>query len=113
MAERVHTSLIDDLDPSGETIADERIRFTWEGEEREIDLCMQNAQGFREAMDRYVKASRLVRKQKLVRTEARRLNSKTCRRWLREVRNYEVPERGRIPAGYATEYQEAGSPTSW
>jgi hypothetical protein len=123
MADRTVTEMVDDLDPTGQTIASERIRFVVETTVYEIDLCKENAEGFHEAieqcneiMGRYVKAGRLV----MVKAKApagtrarKRTDSANVRRWNREVKGREIGERGRIPAEFVSDYAAAGSPTTW
>ena len=116
MAQIIHTTTTDDLDPTGKTLADETVRFGLDGVNYEIDLHAQNAKALREILQRYVEKARVVRKTPRNRPTSQRLNSALCRRWLREVRGYGtdvLPDRGRIPENLKQEYAAAGCPTNW
>ncbi len=61
MASKTQVLLLDDLDPTQETSADETIRFGLDGETYEIDLSNDNAYALRSAFSRYVESARTVR----------------------------------------------------
>ncbi len=61
MASKTQVLLLDDLDPSQETFADETVPFGLDGESYEIDLSAANAKTLREAVGRFVEAARTVR----------------------------------------------------
>lgn len=58
MAQRIVTSLVDDLDRS--SVADETIRFSVDGSEYEIDLSARHAAEFRSALNVYVGSARKI-----------------------------------------------------
>ena len=55
MAERVTIELVDDLDGS---VADETVRFAWEGKPLVIDLNKKNADKLRKAIEPFAAAAR-------------------------------------------------------
>ncbi|WP_159795699.1 histone-like nucleoid-structuring protein Lsr2 [Puerhibacterium puerhi] len=59
MAQKVVTSILDDIDGSD---AAETVRFALDGKAYEIDLSAAHAKKFRKSLDPYVKAARKVRK---------------------------------------------------
>jgi hypothetical protein len=108
MAKKVITQLIDDL--TGEPVEDgESIQFTWLGQPYEIDLGKDNADEFREIMDKYVEAAAELQPEPLVPAPRRTRSSSgskggagrskeelaAIRAWLKE-NGHDVAERGRI-----------------
>jgi hypothetical protein len=111
MAIKQQVSLIDDMDPSGQTIADETVPFGFRGRQYEIDLATVNAKAFEEAVAPYISAARTVTVSRggRDRSPQQRERSALCRAWLKS-RGEEVPERGRIPKKLIEKWEAAGSP---
>jgi len=81
-------------------------RFSIDGRDYEIDLCLKHSERFDEAVSRYTsharKASaRLVRTKR--RTAAHRKHSAQVRAWAK-ANGFTVSERGRIPADVVNKY---------
>jgi hypothetical protein len=82
-------------------------RFSIDGRDYEIDLCLKHSEKFDEAVSRYAsharKASaRLVRTKR--RTAAHRKHSAQVRAWAK-ANGFTVSERGRIPADVVNKYE--------
>lgn len=88
----------DDL--TGDELAEgdhERIRFTFDGKPRVIDLSADNAQAFRGDLARWMDASRPDGGRKRATTSRPKRDTATIRAWA-QANGYEVSDRGRIPA---------------
>ena len=57
MAQKIHITLVDDIDHS---TADENVTFGLDGVNYEIDLSADNAQSLRDALSKYIAAGRRV-----------------------------------------------------
>jgi len=82
-------------------------RFSVDGRDYEIDLCLKHSERFDEAVSRFAsharKASaRVVRSKR--RTAAHRKHSAQVRAWAKE-HGLSVSERGRIPAEVVSQYE--------
>lgn len=108
MAQRVTTSLIDDLDGNA---AEETIEFELDGRGYEIDLSRDNAAKLREALAGFVasarKKGRGTRHPAAGRAPARadREQNQAIREWAQR-RGLKVSERGRIPAEVLAAHHE-------
>jgi hypothetical protein len=119
MAQKVFTVLTDDID--GKELAEgdaQTVSFAIDGTDYEIDLSTKNAEKFRATIAGYVESGRRASKGKR-RSKAGRAartapsaasvtgsTPKEVRAWARE-NNYEVPDRGRIPADLMEAYEAA------
>ena len=105
MAQRVQIVLEDDLDGS---VATETVSFGLDGVSYEIDLNSDNAGQFRDALAVYVGNGRKVggRRGRRSAANASGPSAKQIREWARD-NNYEVPDRGRIPADVREAYDAA------
>ena len=74
----------------------ERIRFTFDGKPRVIDLSADNAQAFRGDLARWMDASRPDDRKRATTSRPKR-DTATIRAWA-QANGYEVSDRGRIPA---------------
>lgn len=120
MAQRTIVQLTDDLD--GKNIPDgkgETVRFGLDRHDYEIDLADKNAKALRDALQTYVAAGRRVGSNSRpgrARTNgaapasasARDYDPKAVRAWA-EGQGIEVNQRGRVPAGLITKFQEANA----
>ncbi|MFJ3518701.1 Lsr2 family protein [Streptomyces sp. NPDC090131] len=110
MAQKVQVLLVDDLD-GGE--ADETVTFALDGKTYEIDLTTANAEKLRGLLDPYTKGGR--------RTGGRATGARAkgrgsvatghpdtaeIRAWAKE-NNYNVNDRGRVPAEIREAYEKA------
>ncbi|MFJ4686541.1 Lsr2 family protein [Streptomyces sp. NPDC088789] len=59
--QRTIITLVDDLDPSGETVADETVQFALDGIEYEIDLSSDNAHVLRARLKTFIQGGRVVK----------------------------------------------------
>lgn len=108
--------LIDDLDPTRETDAQETVRFSLDGVDYEIDLSEENASALREALGRYVLAATKVGRSRANTTKsanghkpsgtsaADRQRNAAIRQWATE-QGMEVTSRGRIPGDIVRAYE--------
>jgi nucleoid-associated protein Lsr2 len=82
-------------------------RFSIDGRDYEIDLCLKHSEKFDEAVSRYAsharKSSARVSRAKR-RTAAHRKHSAEVRAWAKD-NGLEVSERGRIPAEVVSKYE--------
>jgi hypothetical protein len=109
MAQKVQTLFIDDLDGSE---ADGTVRFGLDGTEYEIDLNTKHAQELRDALSRYLSASRRVGS--VARRPARNgrsaltsgLNTTEVREWAK-TQGIDVKDRGRVPAELVLKFKAA------
>lgn len=98
MARIEKLTYIDDLDGRELVEGDhERIRFTFDGKPRVIDLSADNAQAFRDDLARWIDASRPDGGRKRATTSKPKRDTATIRAWAQD-NGYEVSDRGRIPA---------------
>lgn len=113
MAQRVTTTLIDDLD--GEEIPDgagKTVQFAFDGGHYEIDLSNENADAFREAFSDYIAAGRKVSGSRTASTNAQkpargdRDELAKIREWA-AANGYEVSSRGRIAQSVREAYNAA------
>ena len=115
MAQQVRVEMVDDLDGG---VAGQTVPFSLDGVGYEIDLSNENADELRDALARYVSASRRVggRKVRLAvgpsvgtsasrTTSADRERSRAIRAWAVE-NGFTVSERGRIAAEIVAAYDE-------
>jgi nucleoid-associated protein Lsr2 len=114
MAQKVVVELVDDLDG---TASDDisTVTFGLDGVEYEIDLTEDNANRLRDGLADFVAAARrtggrLRRGARAggsgARPAADREQTRAIREWARE-NGYDLAERGRIPAGVITAYEQA------
>ncbi len=121
MAERVTVELVDDLDGS---VADETVRFTWEGKSLVIDLNKKNADKLRKAIEPFVAAARpdgIVqgpaprRRPSSSSSSGKRQDAgsgaatSVIRAWARE-NSIGVPDRGRLKPDVVQAWEAAGKP---
>lgn len=92
MARETIINLIDDFDGGK---ADETIKYSFDGANYEVDFTHENADAFREYMEKYLKVSRRIG----VANNSAKVNSETAkiRDWARE-QGIDVPARGRLSA---------------
>jgi len=107
MAQKVHVTLVDDID---ESPADENVTFGLDGVNYEIDLSADNAKALRDALAQYVSAGRRVggrairgRGQNLPKGKS---DVGEIRAWARE-NGFDVHDRGRIQAEIREAYYAA------
>lgn len=96
MARRTVLALEDDLTGGP---ADETVRFSLDGVDYEIDLSAQNAERFRNDLDKFVAAARRLRARSLREIANPRIDREqltAIRHWARS-QNLAVSTRGRIP----------------
>ncbi|MHA7305752.1 histone-like nucleoid-structuring protein Lsr2 [Arthrobacter sp. TMN-49] len=108
MAQKIHITLVDDIDQSP---ADENLIFGLDGISYEIDLSADNAQALREALSKYISAGRraggrAVRGRGPAAAPKGNSDVAEIRAWARE-NGYEVHERGRIQAEIREAYKAA------
>lgn len=104
MAQKIETFLIDDLDGSE---AAGTIQFGLDGAKYEIDLSPRHASELQHALAPYIEAGRKTGPQRRPRKPpAGNPDTAQVRTWAR-ARGIEINDRGRIPAGILTQYQEA------
>jgi hypothetical protein len=105
MAQRVETTLIDDLDGSE---ASETVAFAVDGSAYEIDLSKSNAAAMRRAFGPYVEHARRAGRSSRAprRTGRNRHHSAAVREWAK-AQGLKVSERGRIPADVVAQYEAA------
>ena len=109
MAQKIQTLFIDDLDGSA---AEGTVRFGLDGAEYEIDLNEAHAKALRDALARYVSASRRVSggARRSARTGRRApangLNTTEVREWAK-AQGIEVKDRGRVPAELVVKFKAA------
>ncbi|SMQ66992.1 Lsr2 protein [Plantibacter sp. VKM Ac-1784] len=111
MAQKVITTLVDDLDGSelkqgeGKTIT-----FGLEGSTYEIDLSEKNDKALRAALEPYLKVARTVSRSKTASSAGSSRSNKeelaAARSWLR-ANGHDVSDRGRIPAALLEKFREA------
>ena len=107
MAQKVTVAREDDLDGS---VADETVRFDFDGTYYEIDLSGKNASSFRKQLAPFIEHARKVGRgpvRRAARTAAGRQQSGDIRAWARE-HGIAVSARGRIPVSVVEQYQAAG-----
>lgn len=108
MAQKIHITLVDDIDHS---TADENVTFGLDGINYEIDLSAENAKSLRDALATYVGAGRRVGG-RAVRGRGPAAATKgssdvaQIRAWARD-NGYTVHERGRIQAEIRDAYYAA------
>lgn len=109
MAQKIHVTLVDDIDQSP---ADENVTFGLDGINYEIDLTADRAQALRDALSQYIGAGRRVGG-RAVRGRGPAAAAKSgssdvaeIRAWARD-NGYEVHERGRIQAEIREAYYAA------
>jgi Lsr2 len=108
MAQKVQTLFIDDLDGSE---ADGTVRFGLDGTDYDIDLNTEHAKELREALARYVGASRLIGSGARPARNGRRapasgLNATEVREWAK-TQGMDVKDRGRVPAELVVKFKAA------
>jgi hypothetical protein len=111
VAQKVSFSFACDFDqkeiPDGQL---RRRRFSFDGRDYEIDLCLQHSDKFDEAIGRYAEYGRTssappARAAKR-RTAAHRQHSASVRAWAKQA-GITVSDRGRIPADVVARYDAA------
>lgn len=113
MAQKTQVILFDDLDPSGETGADETVQFGFRGQVYEIDLSKENLGRLEGVLEPFINAARKVTASRAPggkRTQKDRDDSTAARAWLKTQPGVKLSERGRIPAEYMNRWRAAGSP---
>ncbi|MFI7359700.1 Lsr2 family protein [Streptomyces avidinii] len=110
MAQKVQVLLVDDLD-GGE--ADETVTFALDGKTYEIDLTTANAEKLRGLLDPYTKGGRRTGgRANAARAKGRgsvatgHPDTAEIRAWAKE-NNYNVNDRGRVPAEIREAYEKA------
>ncbi|CAM5667584.1 Lsr2 family protein [Streptomyces avidinii] len=110
MAQKVQVLLVDDLD-GGE--ADETVTFALDGKTYEIDLTTANAEKLRGLLDPYTKGGRRTGgRATAARAKGRgsvatgHPDTAEIRAWAKE-NNYNVNDRGRVPAEIREAYEKA------
>ena len=106
MAQKVHYSLVDDLDGSA---ADQTVKFGLDGAEYQIDLSKANADKLRNLLAPYVGHGRRVGGRRTTsRRGGRDAASETAkiREWAK-ANGHKVSDRGRIPAPVVEAYRKA------
>ncbi|MEV8145387.1 Lsr2 family protein [Specibacter sp. NPDC078709] len=107
MAQKIHITLVDDIDQSA---ADENVTFGLDGINYEIDLSAENAAALRESLSAYIASGRRVggRAVRGRGPAAPKAGSDVAaiRAWARE-NGYTVQERGRIQAEIRDAYYAA------
>ena len=106
MVQKVSIILVDDLDGAE---ADETVRFGLDGTSYEIDLTSEHAAELREALAPYVGHARKAGSGgRRARSSPTRTGAPAAdiRAWARE-NNFDVPDRGRIPADLREAYDAA------
>ena len=113
MAQKIQVLLVDDLDGGN---ADETVSFALDGSSYEIDLSSDNAARLRDTLAAYVDharrasrpASRTSATGRPPRGSARadREQTQAIREWARK-NDYQVSQRGRIPATIVAAYHSA------
>jgi hypothetical protein len=112
VAQKVSVSYACDYDSKEIPQGQHRLRrFSIDGRDYEIDLCLKHSEKFDEAVSRYAsharKASaRLARTKR--RTAAHRKHSAQVRAWAK-ANGFAVSERGRIPADVVAKYESMHS----
>ncbi|MEV8601878.1 Lsr2 family protein [Streptomyces griseoviridis] len=107
-------TLVDDLDPSGETLADETMTFGLDGVTYEIDLSSENAHVLRARLKEFKAAGRVVKRAAQSTptpasdgaTYSRHqggVDPAAVRAWAKE-QNLKLPERGRVPKAVKEAY---------
>jgi hypothetical protein len=109
MAQQTIITLTDDIDP--EQTADKTVTFALDGRAYEIDLSSEHIDDLHEALSVFIEHARPVsgkaratRPGRGARTD--REQSRATREWAR-ANDYEVRDRGRIPADVLDAYQAA------
>lgn len=105
MAQRVHITIVDDID---ESPADEKVLFALDGVSYEIDLSAANAATFREVLAPYVGVARPVsaRRGRGKQASAPAASATEIRAWA-AANGFEVSGRGRIPSQVKQAYDLA------
>lgn len=110
MAQKIHVTLVDDLDQSP---ADENVVFGLDGINYEIDLSAANAAELREALAKFISGGRrsggrAVRGKATVGGAKGKSDVSEIRAWAK-ANGFEVHERGRIQAEIRKAYYAAQS----
>ena len=107
MAQKIHVTLVDDIDQSP---ADENVIFGLDGIGYEIDLSADNAQALRESLNKYIGAGRRAGGRAVRGRGPAAPKGKSdvaqIRAWARD-NGYTVQERGRIQAEIRDAYYAA------
>ena len=102
MANRIHVTLVDDLDGSE---AKETIAFALDGKSYEIDLNERNAAALRAALEPFITVARSTRARARARGEAgRERDAKAIRLWA-QAQGLTIAARGRIPSEVIEKYR--------
>lgn len=104
MATETTTRLIDDLDNKSD--ADTTIRYTWQGQDFEIDPSKRNADECSEVMKPYLAASRAVRSGSSRGGKKGAVDMRAVRAWAQE-NGVEVSPRACISSEVIEQYQAA------
>lgn len=113
MAQKVQVLLVDDLDG---VEADETVTFALDGKTYEIDLTTANADKLRGLLEPFVKGGRKTggrssagsRGRALVKRAEGEPSAEELRAWAK-ANNYEVNDRGRVPASIKEAYAAANA----
>lgn len=108
MAQKIHITLVDDIDQS---VADENVTFGLDGINYEIDLSAENAAALRESLAAFIASGRrvggrAVRGRGPAAPKAGSSDVAAIRAWARD-NGYTVHERGRIQAEIRDAYSAA------
>lgn len=110
MAQKIHVTLVDDLDQSP---ADENVTFGLDGINYEIDLSAENAQALRDSLAKYIgvarrSGGRAIRGRGASASATAKAKSDVgeIRAWAKE-NGFNVHERGRIQAEIRNAYYAA------
>lgn len=121
MAQKTIITLIDDLDPDGELVADETVSFALDGVAYEIDLTTENAHVLRARLKQFKEAARVIKAgpRRVARpmtepagdgaTLSRHRNGDDpadIRAWALQA-GLTLPTRGRLPAKVGAAYRAA------
>ena len=111
MATVTRTYIVDDLDGTTENV--EKVQFSLDGSNFEIDLSAENAARLRDKLARFIEAGhrvqgqkRGIRKQVITTGATSREHTQAIRHWAKD-NGYQVSERGRIPSTIREAFEAA------
>ena len=84
--------------------AESTIRFAWQGQEMQVDVCAPHEAQLRAAISPYVTAARTARPRGRTRRSADRRRSADVRTW-GQANGFELADRGRVPRRVLAAYQ--------
>ena len=110
MAQKVSVTYACDYDQKEIPLGQHRVRrFSFDGRDYEIDLCVKHSDKFDDTISRYAQRARKSSARPLRlkrRTAANRQHSAGVRAWAKKM-GIAVSDRGRIPADVVTRYEAA------